>query len=102
MKNKIRFIMPRLAGATVIAGLAALVITTVFKLLLGLTLLAGAVTLIARSIGKRWELSSRYGNGTVPGFSKWNAFGNSNAGINPIQPVTGYATPKGTSIVPID
>lgn len=102
MNNKLRFIMPRLAGATAAAGLAALVITIVFKLLLGLTLLAGAITLIARSIARRRKLSGQYGQNAMPGFGKWNALSNSNAGINPIQPVSGYATQKGTFIVPIN
>jgi len=102
MKNKLRFIMPRLAGATIAAGLAALVITALFKLLLSLTLLAGAITVIARAIGRRQRLSGQYGQNAMPGFSKWNAFGNSSAGAAPIQPVSGYATPKGTSIVPIN
>jgi hypothetical protein len=102
MNNKLRFIMPRLAGATAAAGLAALVITAVFKLLLGLTLLAGAMTLIARSIAGRRKLSGHYGQDAMPDFGRWNAVGNSNAGINPIQLVSGYATRKGTSIVPIN
>jgi len=37
MKKRIGFIMPRLVGATLIAGVATLVVTTLFKLLLGLT-----------------------------------------------------------------
>lgn len=102
MKNKLRFIMPRLAGATAAAGFAALIITTVFKLLLGLTLLAGIATLIARSISKRRRVSGQYGHDAISGFDKWNAFGNSSEGVHPIQSVTGYATRERTSIVPVN
>ncbi len=102
MKNKLRFIMPRLIGATVAAGLAALVITTVFKLLLGLTLVAGTITLIARSFGKRRIQLGQYGQDAMPGLGNRNAFGNSSVWASPIQPVNGYANQKGTSIVPIN
>lgn len=101
MKNKFRFIMPRLVGATVAAGLAALVITTVFKLLLGLTILAGAITLIARSISRRHQLG-QYRQDAMPGLGDRNVFGNSSVWANPVQSVTGYATQKETSIVPIN
>lgn len=96
MKNKFRFIMPRLVGATVVAGLAALVIVTVFKLLLGVTILAGAIAIIARSFSKGHEQLAQYPQGALPDFSNGSAWGGK------IQPVTGYSTTKGTSIVPID
>lgn len=53
MKNKIRFILPRLIGLTVLAGLLALVIGLIFKLLLVGTLLAGAGMFIASRFKKR-------------------------------------------------
>lgn len=102
MKNKIRFIMPRLIGATVVTGLAALVVTTLFKLLLGVTLLAGAITLIARSFGRHRKQSGLYGQDAMPGLGNRSAFGNSSIWASPVQPVTGYAIQKGTSIVPIN
>lgn len=102
MKNKLRFIMPRLAGATAAAGMAALVIITLFKLLLSLTLLAGAITLTARSFARRQKQSGLYGQHTIPNFGNWKEFGNSSAGASSIQPVAGYATQQGTSIVPIN
>lgn len=102
MKNKLRFIMPRLIGATVIVGLAAFIIGTVFKLLLGITVLAGLITLAARAFGKRQKFLEQYGQNAMPGFGNWNAFGTRGAANNPIQPVNGYATQKGTSIVPIN
>jgi len=70
MKKRIGFIMPRLVGATLIAGVATLVVTTLFKLLLGLTLVAGVVTLVIRSMtsqGKRLG----YGQGETTHFEKW-------------------------------
>ena len=102
MKNKLRFIMPRLAGATVVTGLAALVITTLFKLLLCLTLLAGGIALLARSFGRRRQQLGQYEHDAMPGLGNRNAFDNSRQWNSPIQPVNGYATQKGTSIVPID
>lgn len=41
MKNKLRFVWPRLMAITVIAGLATLIIGTIFKLLLCATVLLG-------------------------------------------------------------
>jgi len=102
MKNKIRFIMPRLIGATVIVGIAALVVTTLFKLLLGLSLLAGAVTLVVRSISKQRNRLLQYGQGEMPGFGDRAAFSHGSVGINSIQPVAGFASQKETTIVPID
>lgn len=53
--------MPRLIGATVIAGIAALVITTLFKLLLGITVLAGIAFIIGKkAFGKRGQMMPEY------------------------------------------
>lgn len=96
MKNKLRFIMPRLIGATIVAGVFALVIATVFKLLLGLTVITAAIAMIARSLGKSREQLAQYPQGAIADF------GNGSAWNPTIQPVGGYSTSKGTSIVPID
>ena len=103
MKKKMSFIMPRLIGATLVAGLAAFIVTTLFKLLLGVTLLAGAITLVARKVGSsRRKWMARYGQQPMPGFANRNAFANDNPWANNIQPIKNYATQKGTSIVPIN
>lgn len=61
MKNNFRFIFPRLIGATVIVGIAALVITTLFKLMIGVILIGGVVNLIRRAAGGgRHEFSDPY------------------------------------------
>ncbi|MCE7040629.1 hypothetical protein [Dyadobacter sp. CY312] len=52
MKNNFRFIFPRLVGATLIVGLASLVLVTLFKLLLGVMLIGGVVMLVKRMIGR--------------------------------------------------
>ena len=96
MKNKFHFIMPRLVGATVVAGLAALIIATVFKLLLGVTILAGAVAIIARSFRKGREQLAQCPSGPM------THFGNSSGWDATVQPVSGYSTNRSTSIVPID
>jgi hypothetical protein len=96
MKNKLRFIMPRLVGITVVAGFIALIVATVFKLLLGITILAGAVAIIVRSFGKCREQLAQHPLGPMA------RFGNSSVWDATVQPVSGYSTAKGTSIVPID
>ncbi|EQB92263.1 hypothetical protein C874_05325 [Elizabethkingia anophelis 502] len=55
MKNKMRYILPKLIGITVIAGLAILIIGMVFKLLLAVTLIAGIGTLVASKFRRRRE-----------------------------------------------
>jgi len=102
MKNKFGFIMPRLIGATVIVGVAALVVTTLFKLLLGLSLLAGAVTLAIRSIGKQSSRLLQYEQGKMTAFANPGNFGNTSTTSNPIKPVEGFASQKSTTIVPIN
>ena len=52
MKNNFRFIFPRLIGATVIVGLASLIMVTLFKLMLGLLLIGGVVAMFRRIAGK--------------------------------------------------
>ena len=100
MKKRIRFIMPRLVGATLIAGAATLVIATLFKLLLGLTVIAGVISLVIRSMSNQRK-SLGYGQGETPGFGKWENFENRHA-TNPIYPVAGFTTGKEATIVPID
>jgi len=103
MTNKLRFLMPRLIGATLVVGIAAFIITTLFKLLLGMVLLGGAITLMAKQAGKRrkqWMAQFKHQSG--PGYGGRGAFGNSNMWGQPIQPITGYATQKGTTIIPIN
>ncbi len=53
MKNKMRFLLPRLIGITIIAGIATLIIGTIFKLLLLGTVAAGIGTLVARKFARR-------------------------------------------------
>ncbi|WP_293954603.1 hypothetical protein [Sphingobacterium sp. UBA7855] len=53
MKNKLQFILPRLIVLTAIAGLATLIIGTIFKLLLFGTVLFGIVTFAAARMRRR-------------------------------------------------
>lgn len=53
MKNKMRYILPKLIGVTIIAGLATLVIGMIFKLLLVGTVIAGIGTVIASKFRRR-------------------------------------------------
>lgn len=93
MKRKLRFIMPRLIGATVITGLAALVITTLFKLLLGITVLAAVISIAGRKLGRRRQLMAQaqqsFGNGYTPANSApWaNGFAGASQKASTIVPV---------------
>lgn len=100
MKNKARFIFPRLIGATVIVGLAALIVTTLFKLLLGILFVAGAVMLV-----KRLLFNDRQ-NMSVP-----HEFQNFHGGITPLGNRYGMASQptvvspkfsKSSTIIPIN
>lgn len=67
MKNNFRFIFPRLIGATIIVGIAALVITIVFKLLLGIVLIGGMVALIRKAVtNKRHQINGDYNGALSP------------------------------------
>jgi len=52
MKNNFRFIFPRLIGATVIVGLASLIMVTLFKLMLGILVIGGVVAMFRRIAGR--------------------------------------------------
>ena len=71
MKNNFRPIFSRLIGATVIVGIAAFIITTVFKLLIGLVLIGGVVSLIKKAKEKG---NHQFGNGQY-GQISGNEFG---------------------------
>ena len=102
MKKRIGFIMPRLIGATVVVGLAALVITTLFKLMLGLVILGGAISLIGRKVGmRRQQYMAQYQDGT-PSINNGNNFGRRGKWANQAQPISARATRKASTIVPID
>lgn len=86
--------MPRLIGATVVVGIAAFIIGTLFKLLLGATLLAGAISLIGRRIGKRQA-----------GLADQNlqpVFNNANGSISARGPWNSAAFQKSATIVAIN
>ncbi len=102
MKNKMQFIMPRLIGATVVVGVAALIIGTLFKLMLGFVLLGGIITLISNKVGRRREqYLAGYGQHEMPGFGRMNNFGNNNPLTNKMQPIN-KAAQKSTTIIPIN
>ncbi|WP_400263524.1 hypothetical protein ACFX5U_11355 [Sphingobacterium sp. SG20118] len=53
MKNKMRFIIPKLIGATLIVGLLTFVLGLLFKLLIMCTVLGTAIMLIAAKMRNR-------------------------------------------------
>ena len=102
MKHKMLFMMPRLVGATIVVGAAALIISTLFKLLLGLTLIGGVITLIASKAGwRRNRLMAQYGQDELPGLGRRTALGNTGFWGSPVTSVS-QGIQKGTTIVPIN
>ena len=100
MKNNFRFIFPRLIGATILVGIAALVISIVFKLMLGVILIGGLVMMIKRLV---FRSNQRMHEGIYEG----HYYG----GVSPLQyqhqwvnqqPVGGNPFQKSATIVPID
>ena len=67
MKNNLRFIFPRLIGATVIVGLASFIMFTLFKLMVGILIIGGVATLAMRMAGRR---RSELGNGRYGQFAQ--------------------------------
>ncbi len=96
MKNNFRFIFPRLIGATVIVGIAALIVTTLFKLLIGLVLIGGVASLIRSIAGaKRRELTGQYIPVSAHQFGPY-------AGHQWNSPVPVNGNVQNTTIVPIN
>lgn len=95
MKNNFRFIFPRLIGATLVVGLAAFVITTLFKLMLGLVLIGGIVTLIRRAAGRNHMMLAHIRNGqfgnseviNIEGGNPWVARANAVRNTSTIVPI---------------
>jgi len=57
--NKIKFMLPRLLGVTVLAGIATLILATVFKLLFAGLLLTGIAAVVMKLAGKKREKIGR-------------------------------------------
>lgn len=60
MKNKMKFILPKLLGLTVVAGIAVFLLSIVFKLLLAGLILAGIGTFAIKMMGRRRERKMGY------------------------------------------
>lgn len=95
MKNNFRFIFPRLIGATLVVGLAAFVITTLFKLMLGVVLIGGVVALIRRAAGRNQMMPAHNSNGqfgnseviNIEGGNPWAARANAVHNTSTIIPI---------------
>lgn len=57
-----QFILPKLLGLTVVAGIAVFVLGMIFKILLAGLVLAGVGTLVAKMIGKKQRRMLPYEN----------------------------------------
>lgn len=90
--NKIKFILPILLGVTVLAGIAAFVLATVFKLLFAGLLLTGIAALLTKIAGKKREkmTGGKYKHNGLPEY-----FGRQN------DPVFSRVKSEGLAIIPI-
>lgn len=85
MKNKFRFILPRLLALTVVLGIATLIIGTLFKLVLLATVAIGIYALVAAKIKKRKLLASR-DRGAISPYPMYAAvYSNQQQAIVPMQ-----------------
>ena len=95
MKNNFRFVFPRLVGATLVVGLAAFVITTLFKLMLGIVLIGGVVAMIKRAAGRNRMMPAHMRNGqfgpnemiNIEGENPWAARANAVRNTATIVPI---------------
>ncbi|MCS4303656.1 MULTISPECIES: hypothetical protein [unclassified Chryseobacterium] len=74
MNNKIKFILPRLLGITIVVGAAVLILSIVFKLLLAGLVLTGIGMFVAKMMGKRHEKQIAYGKETMEFLPYSNTF----------------------------
>jgi len=99
MKQNFKKIMPRLIGTTVVIGLAALIITTLFKLLLGVLALGAVAGLIGKKIASSKNAQIGLNNGLSSTISPMHI---QQSWANNVQPVLANAAQKVTTIVPIN
>ncbi|RQO30339.1 hypothetical protein DBR32_12270 [Taibaiella sp. KBW10] len=99
MKHKLRFILPRLIGATVIIGLASMVLFILFKLLIAAAAIGIILAIASKFMGKR---ARKHMSGYGPA-----AFGTPGQKVHamdhqaPQQPIYTQTKQKATTIVPI-
>ncbi|MBV8325884.1 hypothetical protein [Chryseobacterium sp.] len=84
MNNKIKFILPRLLGLTVLAGAAVLILSIIFKLLLAGLVLAGIGTFVAKMIGKKREKQMRYGKDMIEFLPYHNKYSQQEKTFSPV------------------
>jgi len=98
MKHKILFILPRLAGLTLLVGVASLVLFLLFKLLLLAIVIGVIVTIAAKilsGIRKRWAADYQLEQGPLHPFRGLNHNGM-------VQPVTQAPFQTAPAIIPIN
>jgi len=95
MKNKLRFILPRLIVLTAIAGIATLIIGTIFKLLLFGTVLFGIGSFAAARMRRRDRHSFKMDKAVYPNVQRhYNT-------VVAIVPLNGQQRSKKATIVPV-
>jgi len=95
-----KFILPRLIGLTVIAGIGALLLSMVFKVLICATIVGAIVHLTARRFGRKHHAEGRQDMFEGGPFGRmqrapFHPFGN-----NEVMPV--YSQQRATGIIPIN
>ncbi|MFD1768770.1 hypothetical protein [Sphingobacterium suaedae] len=96
MKNKMRFILPRLIGWTLIVGLATWIIGVLFKLLLLFTFAAAIGTWAAARIRRRKAQHLQEGANPFVHQAVYRR-----SAINPVVPVPVKSVNSNLSIIPI-
>lgn len=100
-----RFIFPRVLALTAIVGLAALVLSLLFKVLIGATIIMGIVFAVRRSFRRHYDNYMPYGPMHMQGNEYGRGmFGNSNtvtAFRNPWQQAA-YNHQQPSGIIPIN
>ena len=96
MKNKIRFIIPKLLGVTIVVGLLSFVIGLLFKLLVAATILSAVGIFIASRMRnkKSKKMLREYWTPVAPDFRTDNS--------SPLRPVSHKVQHTNFAIIPIN
>ncbi|MGO1244758.1 MAG: hypothetical protein ACTJHT_08020 [Sphingobacterium sp.] len=84
MKNKFRFILPRLLVLTVLLGIATLIIGTIFKLILFITVGIGVTSFVSAKIRKR-KRSVTSEHGAISPYPMYAVYRQQQSAIVPVQ-----------------
>ena len=103
--KKMKFILPRIIGLTVIAGIATLLMSLVFKVLVLASIVGIIVSLVGRKMSRRRQMMQQYGMQGQQGFGQMpggpeSYFGQSPFHRSDVAPV--YNAQRSSAIIPIN